>query len=52
MLAKESRANVDRYKVPERVELVDELPMTSTGKVRKFEFRDKEWASRDKRIQG
>jgi fatty-acyl-CoA synthase len=46
------RGRIAGYKVPETVELVDELPMTSTGKVRKFELRDKEWAGRDKRIQG
>ena len=45
------RGRIAGYKVPE-VELVDELPMTSTGKVRKFELRDKEWAGHDKRIQG
>jgi len=28
-------------KLPERLELIDELPMTATGKVRKFVLRDK-----------
>ena len=46
------RGRIAGYKVPETVELVDELPMTSTGKVRKYELRDKEWVGRDKRIQG
>jgi fatty-acyl-CoA synthase len=45
------RGRIAGYKVPE-VELVDQLPMTATGKVRKYELRDKEWAGRDKRIQG
>ena len=29
-----------KFKLPERVELVDHLPMTATGKVRKSELRD------------
>jgi cyclohexanecarboxylate-CoA ligase len=28
-------------KLPERLELLDELPMTATGKVQKFVLRDK-----------
>jgi fatty-acyl-CoA synthase len=46
------RGRLAGYKVPDTIELVDELPMTATGKVQKFELRDKEWAGRDKRIQG
>jgi acyl-CoA synthetase (AMP-forming)/AMP-acid ligase II len=29
------------WKVPERIEFVDELPMTATGKIQKFALRDK-----------
>jgi fatty-acyl-CoA synthase len=32
------------------VEILDELPKTSTGKVQKFVLRDKEWADHDKRV--
>ena len=46
------RGRIAGYKVPDTIELVDELPMTATGKVQKFELRDKEWAGREKRIQG
>jgi acyl-CoA synthetase (AMP-forming)/AMP-acid ligase II len=36
---------VARYKLPERLEIVDDLPTTSTGKVRKAELRQKLVAS-------
>jgi acyl-CoA synthetase len=32
---------VAKYKIPERIELVDRLPMTPTGKVRKVELRNR-----------
>ena len=38
------------YKVPDRVDLVDALPTTSTGKIQKFALREKEWAGHDARI--
>ena len=34
---------IARYKAPREVEMVDELPKTSTGKIQKFELRAKEW---------
>ena len=34
------------------MEFVDELPKTSTGKVQKFELREKEWAGEDSRVRG
>ena len=46
------REQLAGYKVPDRVELVEELPKTSTGKVRKFTLREREWEGHDKRIQG
>ncbi|ALE80172.1 acyl--CoA ligase family protein [Pseudonocardia alni] len=47
------KTRIARYKAPKYVEVVDELPKTSTGKVQKFELREKEWAGRgDSRIQG
>lgn len=47
------KTKIARYKAPKYVEIVDELPKTSTGKVQKFELREKEWAGRgNSRIQG
>ena len=44
--------HIARYKVPRTVEFVDHLPRTSTGKIQKFELREKEWAGHTSRIQG
>jgi fatty-acyl-CoA synthase len=46
------RGAIAHYKAPDRVEFVEELPKTSTGKIQKFALREKEWAGRDTRIQG
>jgi len=48
------KSRIARYKAPKHVDIVDELPKTSTGKVQKFELREKEWAARGgaSRIQG
>jgi acyl-CoA synthetase (AMP-forming)/AMP-acid ligase II len=46
------RGQIARYKAPEAVEFLDELPKTSTGKVRKDKLREREWAGRGSRIQG
>ncbi len=43
---------IARYKAPKAVEFVDALPKTSTGKVQKFELREKEWAGHGSRVQG
>ena len=43
---------IARYKAPRDVEFVPTLPKTSTGKVQKYELREKEWAGHDRRIQG
>jgi fatty-acyl-CoA synthase len=43
---------IARYKAPRDVELVPALPKTSTGKVQKYELREKEWAGHTGRIQG
>jgi len=37
--------NLAEYKHPRQVEFVDELPRTTTGKVQKFELRDREQAA-------
>jgi fatty-acyl-CoA synthase len=46
------RARIARFKVPRDIEFVTELPKTSTGKVQKFELREKEWAGEQSRIRG
>ncbi|MHC1559377.1 acyl--CoA ligase family protein [Actinomycetospora sp. C-140] len=43
---------IARYKAPRDVEIVDELPKTSTGKIQKFELRAKEWGEGTTRIRG
>ncbi|MHA6626720.1 long-chain-fatty-acid--CoA ligase [Pseudonocardia sichuanensis] len=46
------RTRIARYKAPKTVELVAQLPKTSTGKVQKFELREKEWSGETSRIRG
>ena len=46
-----TREHLARFKAPKAVEFC-ELPKTSTGKIQKFKLREKEWAGREKRIQG
>jgi fatty-acyl-CoA synthase len=46
------RSKIARYKAPKAVEIVAELPKTSTGKVQKFELREKEWSGQASRIRG
>jgi fatty-acyl-CoA synthase len=45
------RERLAGYKAPRDVEFVSALPKTSTGKVQKFELREKEWTGHDLRIQ-
>jgi acyl-CoA synthetase (AMP-forming)/AMP-acid ligase II len=47
-----TRERIAKYKVPERIEFVTELPKTSTGKIQKFQLREREWSGRESRIQG
>jgi fatty-acyl-CoA synthase len=44
------RSQLAHFKAPDEVEVVAELPKTSTGKIQKFVLRDKEWAGHEKRI--
>jgi fatty-acyl-CoA synthase len=46
------RGQIARYKVPDYVDFVAELPKTATGKIQKFQLREREWEGRDSRIQG
>jgi fatty-acyl-CoA synthase len=45
-----ARGQIAKYKVPDNIEFVDELPKTSTGKIQKFALREKEWAGHERRI--
>ena len=46
------RERIARYKTPREVAFVEELPKTSTGKIQKFELRDREWGGQERRIRG
>jgi fatty-acyl-CoA synthase len=46
------RSRIARYKAPKAVTFLDALPRTSTGKVPKFELREREWAGHESRING
>lgn len=46
------RSQIARYKVPDQVEFVSALPKTSTGKIQKFQLRERDWSGRESRIQG
>ena len=43
---------IAKYKAPKAIAFVLELPRTATGKVRKHELREAEWAGHESRIQG
>ena len=43
------RDNIAHYKCPKSVEF-GELPKTSTGKIKKYVLREKEWKGNDKRV--
>ena len=49
--ALDTRDRIAHFKAPKAVEF-GELPKTATGKIQKYVLRDKEWAGREKRIQG
>ena len=44
------RERLAHFKCPRRVELVDALPRTATGKLQKFKLRDAWWTG-DRRVQ-
>jgi acyl-CoA synthetase (AMP-forming)/AMP-acid ligase II len=44
------RATLAGYKCPKRVEFVDELPRTATGKLQKFKLREPYWENRAGRV--
>ncbi|EEG77378.1 acyl--CoA ligase family protein [Dethiobacter alkaliphilus] len=43
------RDNIARYKCPKSVEFGD-LPKTSTGKIKKYVLREREWQGKEKRV--
>jgi fatty-acyl-CoA synthase len=46
------RDQIAHYKAPGAVEFLDELPKTSTGKLQKYELREREWARHQTHIKG
>ena len=46
-----ARERLAHFKCPKSVEF-GELPKTATGKIQKFKLREKEWAGRERHIQG
>ena len=44
------RGRIAHFKAPDTIDIVDELPKTSTGKIQKYVLREKEWAGYDRRI--
>ena len=49
-LTKFTRENLASYKMVRRVEFVAELPTTATGKVQKYELREREWEDEDSMV--
>jgi len=44
------REHLAGYKCPKRVDLVEELPRTATGKLQKFKLRESFWSGRDRQV--
>jgi len=45
-----ARDNMAHYKVPSSVDFVDDLPETATGKVQKYQLRQKYWDDEDRMV--
>jgi len=45
-----TRDRLASYKIVRRVEFVSDLPTTATGKVQKYELREKEWADEESMV--
>jgi fatty-acyl-CoA synthase len=45
-----TRERLASFKRARRVEFVAELPTTATGKVQKYELREREWADEDRMV--
>jgi acyl-CoA synthetase (AMP-forming)/AMP-acid ligase II len=44
------RGHLAGYKCPKRVEFLDELPRTATGKIQKFKLREPFWKGHDRQV--
>jgi len=44
------RSRLAHFKAPDAVDIVADLPKTSTGKIQKYVLRDREWATHQRRI--
>jgi acyl-CoA synthetase (AMP-forming)/AMP-acid ligase II len=44
------RTRLAGYKCPKRVDFVDELPRTATGKLQKFKLREPFWAGQERQV--
>jgi acyl-CoA synthetase (AMP-forming)/AMP-acid ligase II len=44
------RGSLAGFKCPKRIEFVDELPRTATGKLQKFKLREPYWAGHDRQV--
>jgi fatty-acyl-CoA synthase len=46
------RERIARFKAPKAIEFLETLPRNASGKLQKFDLREKEWAGHVSRIQG
>ena len=44
------RSSLAGYKCPKRVDFVDELPRTATGKLQKFKLREPFWKDQERQV--
>ena len=44
------RENLAGYKCPKRIDFVDDLPRTATGKLQKFKLRESFWAEHERQV--
>lgn len=49
-LTESTRERLAGYKVVRWVEFVEDFPTTATGKVRKYELRERGWADEDRMV--
>jgi fatty-acyl-CoA synthase len=49
-LIAECRKSLAGYKCPKRIDFVDELPRTATGKLQKFKLRQPFWEGQDRQV--
>jgi acyl-CoA synthetase (AMP-forming)/AMP-acid ligase II len=49
-LIEHCRHNLAGYKCPKRVEFVDTLPRTATGKLQKFKLREPFWKGHERQV--